>query len=302
MVSSPITAPTSATAAISSSSGSTPAGQAVSRTPSRAVPLTNGVHERVPVRLGDDVRAHVAVRRTGGRPVDGDRRWLRSAVRVQGDQDDLVVVDDVDDRALAAQLATGGHGETGQVVGAGEVRGPYEQANGGEGALVVTRHCGLRMGRRQCGPTGAAPLPVISSSAAASPLGGASSLELVAQPAYGQQVLRGRRVGLDLRPQPLDVDVEGLGVADVVAAPDPVDQLAAGEHPAGVAQQELEQLELLQRHRDAGAVDGHDVPVDVHPHRAGLEAAGAAGSLSPRRRSTARIRATSSRAENGLVT
>ena len=43
-------------------------------------------------------------------------------------------------------------------------------------------------------------------------------------------------VGLDLGPQPLHVDVERLGVADVVGAPDPVDELAAGEHPAGVAQ------------------------------------------------------------------
>ena len=47
--------------------------------------------------------------------------------------------------------------------------------------------------------------------------------------------------------RPLHVHVEGLGVADVVRAPHPVDQLAAGEHPAGVAQEHLEQLELLER-------------------------------------------------------
>ena len=64
-----------------------------------------------------------------------------------------------------------------------------------------------------------------------------------------------RRVGLDLRPQALDVHVERLGVAEVVRAPDAVDQHVAGEHPAGVRQQELEQLELLERerHRDRRA-------------------------------------------------
>src|SRR5215470_19885557 len=38
-----------------------------------------------------------------------------------------------------------------------------------------------------------------------------SGLELVAQASDGQDVRRVRRVGLDLRPQPLDVDVERLG-------------------------------------------------------------------------------------------
>ena len=57
-------------------------------------------------------------------------------------------------------------------------------------------------------------------------------LELVAQPPHGEQVGRVRGVGLDLGPQPLDVDVERLGVADVVAAPHPVDELHPGEHPA----------------------------------------------------------------------
>ena len=47
-----------------------------------------------------------------------------------------------------------------------------------------------------------------------------------------------RGVGLDARAQPLDVHVEGLGVADVVGAPDPVDQHVAGQHPAGVLDQQ----------------------------------------------------------------
>src|SRR3954451_24031240 len=74
-----------------------------------------------------------------------------------------------------------------------------------------------------------------------------SALELVAEAADRLQVHRRTRLGLDLRAQPLDMDVEGLRVADVVRAPDPVDQLLAGEHAADVAQQQLEQLELLQR-------------------------------------------------------
>ena len=45
------------------------------------------------------------------------------------------------------------------------------------------------------------------------------------------QVARRGRIGLDLGAQPLDVDVEGLGVTDVVRAPHPVDQLACGSAP-----------------------------------------------------------------------
>ena len=54
---------------------------------------------------------------------------------------------------------------------------------------------------------------------------------------------------------PVRLDVERLGVADVVRAPDAVDQLAAREHPARVAEQQLEQLELLERERHRLVVD-----------------------------------------------
>src|SRR5690606_10243172 len=54
-------------------------------------------------------------------------------------------------------------------------------------------------------------------------------VELVAEPAHGEDAARTRRIQLDLGAQPLDVDVEGLGVADVVGPPDAVDELAAGE-------------------------------------------------------------------------
>ena len=61
--------------------------------------------------------------------------------------------------------------------------------------------------------------------------------------------------------------VQGLGVADVVRAPDPVDELHPGQHPAHVTQQHLEQLELLEGDLHLLAPDGHHVPVHIHPDR-----------------------------------
>jgi hypothetical protein len=43
------------------------------------------------------------------------------------------------------------------------------------------------------------------------------------------------------------VDVERLGVADVVRAPHAVDQRVARQDAARVLEQDLEELELLQR-------------------------------------------------------
>src|SRR5665811_2174738 len=63
------------------------------------------------------------------------------------------------------------------------------------------------------------------------------SLELVPQTAHGDDVLRVRRVRFDLGTQTLDVDIQGLGVTDIVTSPHPVNQLCPGQHPAGVAQQ-----------------------------------------------------------------
>src|SRR5207302_7641832 len=81
-------------------------------------------------------------------------------------------------------------------------------------------------------------------------------------------------VRLELGPQPLDVDVQRLGVPDVVAAPDPVDELSPGEHPARITKQELEQLELLKWHGRRRAIDRDDVAIHVHPHGSGLEYGG----------------------------
>ena len=51
----------------------------------------------------------------------------------------------------------------------------------------------------------------------------------------------------ELGAQPPDVDVDGAGAAEVVVAPDLLQQLVAGEDPAGVLGEVLEQLELLER-------------------------------------------------------
>src|SRR5699024_7983294 len=76
---------------------------------------------------------------------------------------------------------------------------------------------------------------------------------------------------LDLGAQPLDVDIQGLGVADIIGTPDAVDELTAGEHTAGVAQEVFQQVEFLQRHVDRLSVDGDGVAVHIHAHTSNLE-------------------------------
>ena len=73
----------------------------------------------------------------------------------------------------------------------------------------------------------------------------AGSVEPVADPTDGGDQLGRGRVLLDVAAQSLDVDVEGLGVAEVVGPPDAVDEDVAGQQPAGVLHQQREQLELL---------------------------------------------------------
>ena len=98
-----------------------------------------------------------------------------------------------------------------------------------------------------------------------------AGVEAVADPPDGGDQLGGRRVLLDVGPQPLDVDVEGLRVAEVVGAPDAVDQHVAGEQPAGVLHEQRQQLELLAAEVDLVAPDEHQVAVDVDLDAAGLE-------------------------------
>jgi hypothetical protein len=67
------------------------------------------------------------------------------------------------------------------------------------------------------------------------------------------------------------VNVERLGVADIVGAPHAIDERVPGEHATGVLQQQLEQLELLQRQRHGFAPDQHLVTLRVEDHVADLE-------------------------------
>src|SRR5262249_58195918 len=68
-------------------------------------------------------------------------------------------------------------------------------------------------------------------------------LVAVADAADGDDAGRVGRILLDLGPQALDVHVEGLGVAEVVGSPDPVDEHVAGEHPAPVREHQLHHLQ-----------------------------------------------------------
>src|SRR5690625_2740234 len=95
--------------------------------------------------------------------------------------------------------------------------------------------------------------------------------ELVPQTAHRLEHPRLGGLRLDLRPDPLDVDVEGLGVPHVVRAPHPVDELAAGQDVVDVPHEHLEELELAQRHPGRFPVDEQLVPPDIHPHVADLE-------------------------------
>ena len=62
-------------------------------------------------------------------------------------------------------------------------------------------------------------------------------------------------LGAELGPQPAHVDVDRAGATEVVVAPDLLEQLRAGEDPARVLREELEQLELLEREVEGATVD-----------------------------------------------
>ena len=62
-------------------------------------------------------------------------------------------------------------------------------------------------------------------------------------------------VGSEFRPQTADVDVDGARAAEVVVAPDLLQQLLPGEHAAGMLGQELEQLELLECEIESAALE-----------------------------------------------
>ena len=60
-------------------------------------------------------------------------------------------------------------------------------------------------------------------------------------------------VRFEVGSEALDVDVERLGVADIVGSPDPVDQSVVGEHPPGVLDKKKQKVELLPAQLDVVA-------------------------------------------------
>ena len=118
------------------------------------------------------------------------------------------------------------------------------------------------------------------------------------------EVDRAVRVRLDLLAEALHVDVERLRVAEVVGAPDLLDQEVPGEEPALPAQERLEELELLRRERDRLAPDADLVAatsISTGPPVEDVDRRSPADASRVRRR-RARTRETSSRTENGFVT
>src|SRR5215469_4622350 len=74
----------------------------------------------------------------------------------------------------------------------------------------------------------------------------------------------------ELGAKPPDMDVDSSGTAEVVVAPDLLEQLGSAEHPAWMLRQKLQQLELLERQIQRPAVNASRVRgfVDDQPARA----------------------------------
>ena len=129
--------------------------------------------------------------------------------------------------------------------------------------------------------------------------------EAEAHAADGVDEARVRRVVAELAAQARHVHVERLRGAEPVRVPDLVDQPLARDHRAGLAHQQLEQLELLAGEVELLAGERHAAAVGVEPQAAHLERSAARrrrpGAWRRSRRSTARMRATTSRALNGLT-
>src|SRR6266478_7869295 len=72
-------------------------------------------------------------------------------------------------------------------------------------------------------------------------------LQPVADPEFGQDVGRPRRVGLQLLPQPANKDPEILDLLGLRRPPYLAQQLAVRQHLTGVGDEMAQQLELLGR-------------------------------------------------------
>ena len=78
----------------------------------------------------------------------------------------------------------------------------------------------------------------------------------------------------ELGPQPADVHVDRAGAAEVVVAPDLLEQLLAAEDAAGVLGEVLEELELLERQVERTPADLGGVRRVVDDHLAGADHVG----------------------------
>src|SRR3954453_6760005 len=72
-----------------------------------------------------------------------------------------------------------------------------------------------------------------------------------------------RRIGLDLRAEAADRDIDEPRVAQVVVAPDPVEQRVAAQHLAGMARQLRQEVELRTGQCDVLAVSGDGASGEV---------------------------------------
>ena len=111
-------------------------------------------------------------------------------------------------------------------------------------------------------------------------------------------------VRLDLRAQPVDVDVDRPGLAAVVVAPHMLEQLVASGDLTRVPDEERERLEGLRLDRQDLAVAEERCPPRSACTRPRSTTAGGPSTATfwSDRRKSARMRALSSRSEKGLVT
>jgi len=99
------------------------------------------------------------------------------------------------------------------------------------------------------------------------------------------------------------MDIDGPLIAVPVVAPHPVEQLSARQGQAEVGGQVGEQIELPGGQGDHGPGPTHLPAPGIHFDGTEVTTGGAPlAGFTSLRRSMARTRATSSRAENGLVT
>src|SRR5690349_8166420 len=101
--------------------------------------------------------------------------------------------------------------------------------------------------------------------------GGSALRGLVAAAADGEDQLGIDGVGLDLGPEPPDRDVDEARVAEIVVAPDPVEELVAGQDLAGSLGELYEEVELRPGERDVLAVPADGATREVDREAAEVE-------------------------------